>query len=576
MMAILAHSADSFFVWLWRASWQASVVIALVAVAQALFHRQLGARWRHWLWLLVIIRLALPCSVESPLSLFNWFRPGSSPITAMGENHAVQAIRQPDAVAPAEPLGSAPPQNGWKIALRRLWSAGAALLLAHVVATSLRFNRAIRRQRPVTDGAVLDLLEDCKQEMGVCTPLALVETPSGSSPALMGAVRPRLLLPEGLIRSFSRTELRYVFLHELAHLKRSDIPLNWLLSLVSILHWFNPLVWYAFHRLRADRELACDALALAQAQDAERRPYGQTILKLLENFTRSAAAPGVLGILESQTHMRRRITMIAKFKRNTGWPVLAGAVGIVIAVLTLTDAKSGQAPGAANEEHQAKRQGTPRIMSTSPAIGETEVSPSITEITVTFDRDMEDGFSWTGSGRDYPPVPEAQKAHWRDKRTCVLPVKLETAHFYRVGINSTSFQSFRSENGRPARPAAIYFTTAGASDDLKEKVSKPIIVTLEPTNGSKEVDPNTKELRVTFNVEMGDGFSWTGGGPEFPIIPEGKRPLWTEDHKTCVLPVHLEPGREYHLGLNSPSHKNFQSAGGVPLEPTSYTFSTKQ
>jgi hypothetical protein len=81
-------------------------------------------------------------------------------------------------------------------------------------------------------------------------------------------------------------------------------------------------------------------------------------------------------------------------------------------------------------------------------------------------------------------------------------------------------------------------------------------------------------LRVTFNVPMGGGCSWTGGGPEFPTIPEGKEPFWTEDHKTCVLPVALKPNSQYRLGLNSPSFKNFQSAGGVPLEPVVYTFKT--
>jgi len=45
----------------------------------------------------------------------------------------------------------------------------------------------------------------------------------------------------------------------------------------------------------------------------------------------------------------------------------------------------------------------------------------------------------------------------------------------------------------------------------------------------------------------------------------GSKPFWTDDHKTCVLPVQLKPGWEYRLGLNSPSHKNMPSAGGVPL-----------
>ena len=267
--------------------------------------------------------------------------------------------------------------------------------------------------------------------------------------------------------------------------------------------------------------------------------------------------------------------MIARLKRTRNWTIAAVGIAATLAVVTLTDAQSGKETVKENDAGQTKSEGPPRIVSTSPKVGETEVAPSVSEITVTFDRDMAKGFSWTGSGPDYPPIPEGQKPQWRDSRTCVLPVKLQAAHYYRVGINSTSYQNFRSADGEPARPSAIYFTTQGASEELKRKASKPAIVGLEPKNGTKDVDPNLKELKVTFSVPMGDGFSWTGGGPQFPTIPEGKKPYWSEDHKTCFLPVELKPGSEYRLGLNSPSHKNFQSAGGVPLEPVQYTFSTK-
>ena len=64
-------------------------------------------------------------------------------------------------------------------------------------------------------------------------------------------------------------------------------------------------------------------------------------------------------------------------------------------------------------------------------------------------------------------------------------------------------------------------------------------------------------------------------GPSFPSCRRAKKPSWSEDRKTCVLPVELEPGRYYRLGLNSQSFKNFQSEGGVPLEPVVYSFKTR-
>jgi hypothetical protein len=375
-----------------------------------------------------------------------------------------------------------------------------------------------------------------------------------------------------LLKSFSPAELRYVFLHELAHLKRGDIPVNWVSVVPLMLHWFNPLVWYAFGRMRADGEMACDALALSHTQEPEKKQYGATIIKLLETFSRPALAPGLVGILENKNQMKRRISMIASFSKTRGWPVAASAVFVALAVLTLTDA---QKITAADSTAAAPEGGPPRIVSTTPDVGATDVDPGLKEITITFDRDMAGGFSWTGGPPDFPPAPEGQKARWINKRTCALPVKLEAARYYRVGINSTSFQNFKSTDGVPVRPSAIYFTTKGASDALKKKATKPMIVAIAPINGSKDVDPNLKELRVTFNVPMGGGFSWTGGGEQFPPIPEGKKPSWSADKKTWVLPVQLEAGKSYRLGLNSPSHKNFQSEGGVPLDPVVYTFSTR-
>jgi len=217
----------------------------------------------------------------------------------------------------------------------------------------------------------------------------------------------------------------------------------------------------------------------------------------------------------------------------------------------------------------------PRIVETFPAVGAKDVDPSITSISVTFDQDMDTrGYSWTTGGSNFPPQPEGSSVHWRDKRICVLPVRLDPGRFYRAGINSTSHENFRSALDVPASPAVIYFTTAGSGEEGKEKLRKPEVVDMYPENGSVNVNPNIKEIIVTFNVPMNSGYSWTGAGPNFPTVMESLGTHWTNDHKTCVLPVDMKPNWTYYLGLNSPSHNNFQSAEGVPLEPVKYQFTT--
>jgi hypothetical protein len=218
---------------------------------------------------------------------------------------------------------------------------------------------------------------------------------------------------------------------------------------------------------------------------------------------------------------------------------------------------------------------TPRVVKTIPAIGATQVDPALTEIRITFERDMQKGMSWTGGKPHFPNADPKKKARWIDTRTCVLPVQLASGSYYRLGINSTSFQNFKSEAGVAADPLSIYFTTQGAAKELVDRVGVPKIVAMIPASGAEDVDPSITEIKVTFDRPMGTGMSWTGGGEKFPDIPEGQIASWSKDGLTCTLPVKLITQHEYQIGINSPSHQNFASSWGVPLEPVRYVFKTK-
>lgn len=99
----------------------------------------------------------------------------------------------------------------------------------------------------------------------------------------------------------------------------------------------------------------------------------------------------------------------------------------------------------------------------------------------------------------------------------------------------------------------------------------PRIVSTTPRVGAKNINPALKEILVVFNQDMARGFSWTGGGELFPKT--SGRPYW-KDARTCALPVALEPGHAYRLGVNSKSHRNFRSQAGVPVSPIVIYFST--
>jgi RNA polymerase sigma-70 factor (ECF subfamily) len=232
-------------------------------------------------------------------------------------------------------------------------------------------------------------------------------------------------------------------------------------------------------------------------------------------------------------------------------------------------------PSAAPDAAATPKTRYPQIVATAPKPGATDVDPALREISVTFDRDMEKGMSWTGGPPDFPPVDKSRQARWTDERTCVLPVKLEKGKYYRVGINATGFQNFRSSDRTAAPPSVIYFCTAGAAKPIEDRLRVPAILNMEPKNGASDVDPATALVRVTFDMPMGSGMSWTGGGDLFPKSPAGKKAEWSSDGKTCTLPVALEPDHEYQIGINSLSFNNFQSKWGVPAEPVAYKFRTR-
>jgi len=80
-----------------------------------------------------------------------------------------------------------------------------------------------------------------------------------------------------------------------------------------------------------------------------------------------------------------------------------------------------------------------------------------------------------------------------------------------------------------------------------DREGPPRIVSATPAAGATEVDPATSEIVVTFDRDMGRGFSWTGGGPDYPPTAAGRKPHW-RDARTAVLPVKLEAGHYYRVG----------------------------
>ena len=105
--------------------------------------------------------------------------------------------------------------------------------------------------------------------------------------------------------------------------------------------------------------------------------------------------------------------------------------------------------------------------------------------------------------------------------------------------------------------------------------NRPTVVSTTPVALADDVDPSLKQISIMFDRQMMVGsWSWVGGGQTFPKTTGG--PSYDSQSGTiCTLPVKLEPGTVYWVGVNSPQHQNFKSADGVPARPYQILFATR-
>jgi len=316
-----------------RASWQASVLAVVVWLVIKALGENLDACWRCRLWMLVIVRLAWPVSLPSPVSLFNlvsW--PGVLEVPVVGMEWAT--ARSPEITRFLEL-----PAVHWG------WGLVAGLLLLRMLVGVSWAWWIQRTARPLDSWETWWILQTCKVDSRCDIPVTILESRRVQAPCVLGVFRPRLVLPLGLLSELDPHELRLVFLHELAHLSRRDLALNWLLAAVESIHWFNPLAWFVTRQLRLEREEDCDARAL-ESQPEAGRVYGEVILKLLDRVGGAAgnALPEmgarILGADEVDIQpLLRRIHAIRRFRPGARTRIVGFCTWLAVALIGLTDAE---------------------------------------------------------------------------------------------------------------------------------------------------------------------------------------------------------------------------------------------
>ena len=296
------------------ASWLVLAVLVLRLVSKR------SPKWMNvLLWGIVALRLVLPFSVESALSLIPSAETVSPAVVQFDPAPTITSGVSiiDNAVNPslsehfaAVPTMSVNPLYVWTEIAGWVWLIGLGTMLLYALVSYLRLRRRVRVSLPVQDHIYL------------CDAI--------SSPFILGVVKPHIYLPSGL----DEVQRQNVLSHEQAHLARRDHwwkPLGFALLAV---YWFNPVLWLAYALLCRDIELACDERVIRTMDESDVKTYSTVLLAC--SMPRKAAITCPLAF--GEIGVKERVRNALRYKKPAFWVVAASvAVCVVVAVCFLTN-----------------------------------------------------------------------------------------------------------------------------------------------------------------------------------------------------------------------------------------------
>ena len=272
------------------------------------------------LWAIVALRLVLPVSIESPVSLI--------PQTTVALQEAVdtslihvEAVPSGNGAAAHLPtaIGTAQVPEMHTLPLSTIWACGMAVMLGYLLISYFRMRYLVR--------------EAVREEgnIWVCDGV--------TSPFILGVFCPRIYLPSGL----SGSSRAYVIAHEKSHLCCKDHLWKPFAFCLLAMYWFDPLVWAAYWLACRDIEFACDERVIRALKLPERKAYASALLACSDGRKRVLVCPVAFG----ETAVVQRIRSVLNYKRPSFWAILVAVIlilALAIGFLTVPKSEPKEAP----------------------------------------------------------------------------------------------------------------------------------------------------------------------------------------------------------------------------------------
>lgn len=350
--------------WLIENSIEASILVGVIFVLRYIFKSKINTKYIYWLWIILIIKLLSPYAPESKVSIYNLI--GQTISTVSNEDNTMK--NQYNISNSEENQVKSNEDSNAHIAIKNtednsnltinsqiknsrkenralmiesvvitLWAIGICVYIVKAILSKLRLVQIMKTNKNHNNDELNNLLTECMRIMEINKQISILPVNEIRSPAIVGIVNPKIMIPSVILETISREQLKYIIIHELCHFKQKDIILTWVIYLVKAVYWFNPIIIIALNTLQWDCEIISDENVMFIIGEGQKFEYGNTLIKVLENINYTSSYLGASNFLGSKSRVRGRIKMICKKKIDNVKSVVIGMILILfVSIIGLT------------------------------------------------------------------------------------------------------------------------------------------------------------------------------------------------------------------------------------------------
>ena len=331
----------------------AALVILLVKAAAG---KRLSTRWHYAVWFVLMIKLVMPITVPSSVSLFNLFKPinsisfnqqsstaaysnlGDAVVLPSGNSVNKGTINEEDVNRNIR--GYAPAQKAvdWLRVASFLWITGVISMLAAILLSYWRIYKQIVKNTVPTSNVVQQLTQKCIFEAGVKGNITVRCVDNFKSPFIIGVFRPEIIIPATIIHNMDKKYLMPILMHEIIHIKGLDHIVKVFMLVTQSLHWFNPVIWFSFNQMMKDCETACDAAVINGYSEDMRKEYAKALVDMAQRQNKKDRFNLLIAFGES--NLKKRVMDVIKHKK---YSIAAVSIAVVLlAILSVTILTTGE------------------------------------------------------------------------------------------------------------------------------------------------------------------------------------------------------------------------------------------